>query len=242
MSAHSAPRFETRTFLAPDGVELRADVARGATDDAPAVVLLHGGGQTRHSWGTAARTLAARGYGVVNLDSRGHGDSGWSPDGRYSLEVLAARPAPLLHAALAGRAGGRLDGRRRGDGLRRRRPRARGVGAWCWSTWCRAWRWRAPTRSAPSCAPIRTASRRSRMPRTRFPPTTRTGRGRRTSAACARTCAAPGRPAALALGSARHRRSAHGGTADVLGRARRRQPPRADTDAAGARPRKRHRR
>jgi len=88
--------FQTRTFIAPDGVALRADVSPGATADSPAVVLLHGGGQTRHSWGKAARTLAARGYGVVNLDSRGHGDSGWSADGRYSLEVLARDLPPLL--------------------------------------------------------------------------------------------------------------------------------------------------
>jgi pimeloyl-ACP methyl ester carboxylesterase len=91
-----APHFETRTFTAPDGVELRADVAPGATPGSPAVVLLHGGGQTRHSWGKAARTLAARGYAIVNLDSRGHGDSGWSRDGRYSLEVLARDLPPLL--------------------------------------------------------------------------------------------------------------------------------------------------
>jgi pimeloyl-ACP methyl ester carboxylesterase len=91
----SVPRFETRVFTAPDGVALHADVAAGATPDSPAVVLLHGGGQTRHSWGKAARTLASRGYAVVNLDSRGHGDSGWSADGRYSLEVLARDLAPL---------------------------------------------------------------------------------------------------------------------------------------------------
>ncbi len=88
--------FQTRTFIAPDGVALRADVATGATPGGPAVVLLHGGGQTRHSWGKASRTLAASGYAVINLDCRGHGDSGWSPDGRYSLEVLARDLQPLL--------------------------------------------------------------------------------------------------------------------------------------------------
>ncbi len=96
MSEPRTARFQTRSFIAPDGVELRADVARGSTATSPAVVLLHGGGQTRHSWGKAARALAARGYGVVNLDSRGHGDSGWSPDGRYSFEVLARDLSPLL--------------------------------------------------------------------------------------------------------------------------------------------------
>ena len=96
MSDLHSPRFDTRRLAAPDGVVLQADFAAGATPDAPAVVLLHGGGQTRHSWGKAARTLAARGYGVVNLDLRGHGDSGWSPDGRYSLGLLARDLQPLL--------------------------------------------------------------------------------------------------------------------------------------------------
>jgi pimeloyl-ACP methyl ester carboxylesterase len=35
------------------------------------------------------RNLVARGYYVVNLDARGHGDSEWASDGDYSLEVLA---------------------------------------------------------------------------------------------------------------------------------------------------------
>ena len=81
--------FTTRQFTAPDGVALVADVAAPRSSRSPTVVLLHGGGQTRHSWGTAARSLAARGLGVVNLDARGHGDSGWSADGRYHLDRLA---------------------------------------------------------------------------------------------------------------------------------------------------------
>ena len=39
-----------------DGMELHAD-AVGAPD-APPVVLIHGGGQTRHSWGGTADALA----------------------------------------------------------------------------------------------------------------------------------------------------------------------------------------
>jgi pimeloyl-ACP methyl ester carboxylesterase len=55
-----------------------------------AVVLLHGGGQTRHSWAQTGRRLSADGWTVIAYDTRGHGDSGWSPDGVYSLDMLIA--------------------------------------------------------------------------------------------------------------------------------------------------------
>jgi pimeloyl-ACP methyl ester carboxylesterase len=35
------------------------------------------------------RQLVLRGYHVINLDARGHGDSQWAADGDYTLEVLA---------------------------------------------------------------------------------------------------------------------------------------------------------
>lgn len=52
----------------------------------PAVLLLHGGGQTRHSWKRTAERLAAIGRTAVALDARGHGDSGWHPTQDYSLD------------------------------------------------------------------------------------------------------------------------------------------------------------
>lgn len=60
------------------------------------VVFLHGGGQTRHSWGGTAAALAARGLFAVTVDLRGHGDSAWSPDGDYKLETYAADNAELI--------------------------------------------------------------------------------------------------------------------------------------------------
>jgi len=80
--------------------------------DNPPVVLLHGGGQTRHAWGTAGQELARRGRYALAVDLRGHGDSEWAADGRYGMtafaqdvhavvESLPARPV-LVGASLGG--------------------------------------------------------------------------------------------------------------------------------------------
>jgi pimeloyl-ACP methyl ester carboxylesterase len=61
---------------------------RGDPSDPP-VFFLHGGGQTRHSWGAAAEVLAAQGWCTYTLDSRGHGESDWSLDARYALRDFA---------------------------------------------------------------------------------------------------------------------------------------------------------
>lgn len=46
--------------------------------DGPLVMLLHGGGQTRHAWKGAGETLGNSGYHAVAFDARGHGDSDWA--------------------------------------------------------------------------------------------------------------------------------------------------------------------
>jgi pimeloyl-ACP methyl ester carboxylesterase len=93
-----------------NGITLAADEAgdRGA----PAVMLLHGGGQTRHSWGRAVEALARDGFHAITIDLRGHGDSDWASDADYSLgaiaqdirEVAATLSAPpaLVGASLGG--------------------------------------------------------------------------------------------------------------------------------------------
>ena len=85
---HFDPAFTVRSFVGAGGVRLSGAV--GGVEGAPVVVFLHGGGQTRRSWEGAARAFAARGYCVINLDARGHGDSEWAPDGCYKVEVQAA--------------------------------------------------------------------------------------------------------------------------------------------------------
>lgn len=67
------------------GLQMTADV--GGDPGAPAVVLLHGGGQTRYAWGATARALSKAGFYVVSLDLRGHGDSDWDENGDYSLDL-----------------------------------------------------------------------------------------------------------------------------------------------------------
>jgi len=61
---------------------IAADEWRGGT--VPTVVLVHGGGQTRHSWGGTARTLHASGRQVLAYDQRGHGESDRAPGRDYS--------------------------------------------------------------------------------------------------------------------------------------------------------------
>jgi pimeloyl-ACP methyl ester carboxylesterase len=61
------------------------------TPDGPSrgvVLLLHGGGQTRHSWREAGPTLAEDGWTAIAIDFRGHGDSDRAADGRYRVDVM----------------------------------------------------------------------------------------------------------------------------------------------------------
>lgn len=98
------------TFTGRDGNRLAASAA-GPTGGSP-VVLLHGGGQTRHSWGTTLWSLGTQGWRAYSVDLRGHGDSDWAEDGDYSLDAFAGdvravasalgRPPALVGASLGG--------------------------------------------------------------------------------------------------------------------------------------------
>lgn len=72
------------TVIAEDGIEIALDDLGAPA--AAAVILAHGGGQTRFAWSGAASALVRAGYRVLNYDARGHGESGWSPDNRYPVE------------------------------------------------------------------------------------------------------------------------------------------------------------
>ena len=71
-------------FVGEGGLRLAAEVV--GDEGAPSVVFFHGGGQTRHAWGTTLDVLAGEGWRAYSVDLRGHGDSEWSPDGDYTLD------------------------------------------------------------------------------------------------------------------------------------------------------------
>jgi Conserved protein/domain typically associated with flavoprotein oxygenases, DIM6/NTAB family len=68
------------------GVRLEAEIIGSEND--PAVLLLHGAGQTRAVWSGVADALEQAGRRVISLDLRGHGGSEWPEDGRYDFEAL----------------------------------------------------------------------------------------------------------------------------------------------------------
>ncbi len=109
-TGESDPRQRPIAFRGSGGVALRGD-AWGSPADAP-VLLLHGGGQTRHAWGGTAVEIARRGWYAISIDQRGHGDSDWAPDGAYDFQAFAddvtavveslARAPVLVGASLGG--------------------------------------------------------------------------------------------------------------------------------------------
>jgi pimeloyl-ACP methyl ester carboxylesterase len=88
-------------FTGAAGNKLVADIFGG--DGAP-VLLLHGGGQTRHAWRKTAEGIARSGRIAFAVDQRGHGDSDWVEDGAYTFFDYAADVAAVARE-IAARAG-----------------------------------------------------------------------------------------------------------------------------------------
>ena len=76
----------TGEFTGADGNRLVAD--RFGAAGRP-VLLLHGGGQTRHAWDATGTRLAQRGFQAWSMDQRGHGDSDWVDSGAYDFVDFA---------------------------------------------------------------------------------------------------------------------------------------------------------
>lgn len=86
------PAEETGS-LSGAGVQLRYSRWRGAGRP---ILVLHGGGQTRHAWEESCEHLGERGYDVTALDLRGHGQSDWSPEQAYALMDFGADVVEVL--------------------------------------------------------------------------------------------------------------------------------------------------
>jgi len=82
--------------LRGDGLGLACDVYGG--ENSSCVLLLPGGGQTRHSWQAAAQALEAADMRGITVDLRGHGDSDWAPADRYEISHFAADVAKVCQA------------------------------------------------------------------------------------------------------------------------------------------------
>jgi pimeloyl-ACP methyl ester carboxylesterase len=78
------------TFTGASGNRLAADVFGESGEP---VLLLHGGGQTRHAWRKTACDIARHRRIAYAVDQRGHGDSEWT--GAYAFEDFAADAAAL---------------------------------------------------------------------------------------------------------------------------------------------------
>lgn len=81
--------------IATGGVTLHAEeLLRGPE---PALVLLHGYGDTLDMWREPVRRLSSR-QRAIAFDMRGHGDSTWPADGDYSLSATARDLAAVVDA------------------------------------------------------------------------------------------------------------------------------------------------
>jgi pimeloyl-ACP methyl ester carboxylesterase len=82
------------------GVEIAADrwTSAKTSDTGRTVLLLHGGGQTRHAWRRTCQQLALAGWSAIAPDTRGHGDSSWAPDGAYDMDDFVADLHAIVRA------------------------------------------------------------------------------------------------------------------------------------------------
>ncbi len=63
----------------------------------PPLVLLHGVGQTCHTWDLFAAAMSDH-FHVMAFDQRGHGDTDWAPDKDYSRATMVEDAQAFTHA------------------------------------------------------------------------------------------------------------------------------------------------
>jgi len=105
----------TVQFRVDGALTLVGDEWNAGAADRPTILMLHGGGQNRFSWKNTGQILADRGFHVIALDARGHGDSDRAPGARYTIHALANdiatvleqidRPVVIIGASMGGLTG-----------------------------------------------------------------------------------------------------------------------------------------
>ncbi len=105
----------TVEFGGDSSLRLIADEWNRGQSQGPTIVMLHGGGQNRFSWKNTGQLLAERGFHVIALDARGHGDSDRAPNAEYTVDAFAGdaaavlkqigRPVVLIGASMGGLTG-----------------------------------------------------------------------------------------------------------------------------------------
>lgn len=75
---------------------LKLHYADWGNEDAPPLLLVHGGRDHCRSWDWTAEVLR-KDWHVIAPDLRGHGDSAWSPEGNYNMQAYIYDLAQLIH-------------------------------------------------------------------------------------------------------------------------------------------------
>jgi len=88
------PAVQRIAVMAPSGLEVSSLVWG---DEAPELVLVHGGAQNAHTWDTVALALDRP---LLAIDLPGHGHSAWRPDHDYRPQTMATDVAAVI-ASLA---------------------------------------------------------------------------------------------------------------------------------------------
>jgi pimeloyl-ACP methyl ester carboxylesterase len=83
----------TNSFISQ---RLRLNYVDWGNDEAPPLLLVHGGRDHARSWDWVAEELR-HDWHIIVPDLRGHGDSSWSPDGNYEMSAFVYDLSQLIH-------------------------------------------------------------------------------------------------------------------------------------------------
>ena len=86
MTARSQPELDTITLQTADDVTLAGDLYPSSDQSAPLIIALHMLGSDRSAYETVIPDLRDAGYAVLNVDMRGHGDSGGVQDWDLAID------------------------------------------------------------------------------------------------------------------------------------------------------------